>query len=70
MMKLAGRTIVGGSGRLGKVRYQSLSEDNFTNFNALYTGHCTSKNQSAVETIACHNYAKPNMSSAYGGDTW
>lgn len=59
----------GAYGKIGRVRYQTLSSDNFTEFNRLYTGHCLTKNQSALETPACHNFHKPNMSSAYGGDT-
>ena len=51
------------------MRYQTLSSDNFSTFNSLYTGHCTGTNQSALETPGCHNFHKPNMSSAYGGDT-
>lgn len=54
---------------LGRVRYQTLSSDNFSTFSAIYTGHCFSKNQSMLETPECHNFHKPNMSSAYGEDT-
>ena len=35
----------------------------------LGVGSCLNETQGATETIACHNFAKPNMSSAYGGDT-
>eukprot|EP01049_Picozoa_sp_SAG25_P005020 SAG25_NODE_331_length_9668_cov_3.863518_8_plen_396_part_00 len=106
-LMVGGNTIVGGggAGHLGLVRYQTLSEDNMTQFDALYTGNCLSHNQSAIETVGCHNFvsrafpsctrsilaeiylchacscqieklrmetpgqAKPNMSSAFGGDT-
>lgn len=57
-----------GGGRLGQVRYQTLSEDNFTTFDSLYTGGCLNRSDGTTETISCHNFAKPNMSSAYGGD--
>ena len=66
-----GRTIVSdesGGGRLGQTRYQTLSEDSFTRFDKLYTGNCLGSNATDLENIGCHNFAKPNMSSAYGGD--
>eukprot|EP01043_Picozoa_sp_COSAG02_P008352 COSAG02_NODE_265_length_26599_cov_13.943698_17_plen_452_part_00 len=56
--------------RLGQVRYQTLSEHNFTTFDSLYTGNCLNDTDGATETIGCHNFAKPNMSSAYGGDVF
>ena len=70
-LSVHGQTLVDrrSAARLGLLRYQTLSADNFSTFNSLYTGHCTGTNQSALETPGCHNFHKPNMSSAYGGDT-
>eukprot|EP01050_Picozoa_sp_SAG11_P023272 SAG11_NODE_4634_length_1826_cov_1.086277_2_plen_296_part_00 len=54
--------------KLGQVRYQTFSAENFTTFDSLYTNNCLSHNSTAIETVGCHNFLKPNMSSAYGGD--
>jgi hypothetical protein len=59
----------GSSSGLGRFQYQTLSEENFTTFDRLYTGKpCATNNMTRLETPACHNFAKPNMSSAYGGN--
>lgn len=69
---VAGHRVVdkGEGASLARVEYQTLSADNFSAFDADYGFEaCATPNQTALEVPSCHNFAKPNMSSAYGGDT-
>ena len=70
LLSFGARMLAGSGAGLGEVAYQTFSADNFSAFDADYGfTKCVTKNQSQNETPECHNFAKPNMSSAYGGNT-